>query len=113
METGRYRRLPRDKRHCKQCLQKQNWTVVQDEYHLFGVQENGMESCIAEVERLIAKHEIERILAKEKVHADELCCLQESFKYLHKLDERHNTIAWRSIADFIIAVENDMDPEGQ
>ena len=95
-----------------ECLQKQNWTVVQDEYHLYGVQENGMECCIAEVERVIAKHEIEEILAKEKVREDELCCLQESFKYLHKLDKKNNTIAWGSIADFIIAVAKEMDPEG-
>ena len=112
VETGRYKRLPREQRHCKQCLQKQNWTVVQDEYHLYGVQENGMECCIAEVERVIAKHEIEEILAKEKVREDELCCLQESFKYLHKLDKKNNTIAWGSIADFIIAVAKEMDPEG-
>ena len=37
---------------------------------------------------MIAKHEIEEILAKEKVHEDELCCLQESFKCLHKLDKK-------------------------
>ena len=61
---------------------------------------------------MIAKHEIEKTLTTEKVHTDKLCCLQESFKYPHKLDKKHNTIARRSIADFIIAVEKEMDLEG-
>ncbi len=106
------KRLPRNKRHCKQCLQRQNWTVVQEEFHLFGEQEDGKECFIAVVERFIAKHEIEKIVSTETVHSDEFCCLQESVKYLHKFDKSHNTIAWRSIADFIIAVEKEKDPEG-
>ena len=83
-------------------------------FRLFGEQEDGKECCIAVVEiDCQAKHEIEKIVSTETVHSDEFCCLQESVKYLHKFDKSHNTIAWRSIADFVIAVEKEMDPEGK